>query len=528
MKKLSFLFGFFIAFIVFSNTPAANAQVYYDVHIGNYTSGTHVFYCTCDTIRVIPPSGTSSILWHSNPGDPFFIHGDTLFLLYGYNANLGCIANGVPIDILLHPATPLTTPILTQTDTICGLETITLDAENVNIFGGSTYLWNTGETTQTITVGGGFYAVTVTNACGSVNASKTVVNYNPLKPNLGNDTVVCKGTTVVLTPGTGYSDYLWMAPSSDFPYFTPVGSDSAISVTYDLATPFWGYNSGPLFINTTNPGTGCQDRDTIIITFLLPPGHDICYVECDTATQKNNVIWSTPPASTSSVNIYREVSTNVWDLIGNVPALQTHFIDTTSNPQNMSYSYKISVVDTCYNEGDRSGNHKTITLLSAYDQPTNTYGFTWSAYVGLVVSNYLIYGLNADGDATQIASVPGNTFFYNYTNPSPAYVKYFVAFISPSCSNKTDYLVKSNLVNSVPLSINELQPSLVNLYPNPVNEKLFINGDYKKLEIFNNNGLLMNTFHNVFEIDMSAYSEAVYFVRIITEKAVYTKKVLMQ
>ncbi|OQA02286.1 MAG: hypothetical protein BWY70_00053 [Bacteroidetes bacterium ADurb.Bin408] len=408
------------------------------------------------------------------------------------------------------------------------METITLDAENFSPNAGASYLWNTGADTRTIDVSAGYYAVTITNVCGSVYASKTIVNYNPNKPDLGPDTIVCKGTFLELSPGSGYSNYLWLVPSNNFPYFNVVGVDSIIIANYDDALPYWGSNSGLLIVNTTNAVGGCQDRDTIQITFKLPPSHSICYVEFDTATQKNNIIWSTPPASALGIKIYREVSTNVWDMIGDVPATQTHFIDTTSNPQNMSYSYKISVLDTCNNEGQKSANHKTITLLSAYDQPTNTYGFTWSAYVGLVVPNYLIYGLNAAGEATQIASVPGNTFFYNYTNPLPSYVKYFVAFISPSCNNKTDYLVKSNLVNSIPLAINELQTHKINVFPNPVSNMLHIEAAYEYAEFFDASGRYTTRFDNKQCIDVSNWTKGLYFIRLITKTNVLSGKIIVE
>lgn len=90
-----------------------------------------------------------------------------------------------------------------------------------------------------------------------------------------------------------------------------------------------------------------------------------------------------------------------------------------------------------------------------YDENTNTYGFTWSKYNGLSVSDYNLYGILPNNAIVLLGTVPGNQFFFNLVNPNPVFVKFFVAFFIPSCSNKTDYLVKSNLVSSFGTGIDD-------------------------------------------------------------------------
>ena len=109
-----------------------------------------------------------------------------------------------------------------------------------------------------------------------------------------------------------------------------------------------------------------------------------------------------------------------------------HFIDINSNPFNQSYSYKISVIDTCGNKTDSSTTHTTITLDVSYVPITNTYGFTWSPYIGLTVPNYYLYGITSSGTDSIIGSVLGNQYFYNYTNPYPGFKKYYVGFNTPN------------------------------------------------------------------------------------------------
>jgi len=197
----------------------------------------------------------------------------------------------------------------------------------------------------------------------------------------------------------------------------------------------------------------------------------------------------------------------------------------TSNPQNMSNSYKISITDTCGNEGDKSDYHKTITLLSAYDQPTNTYGFTWSAYEGLPIANYLIFGVMNSGMVAQIGSVTGNTFFYNYTNPSPLFVKYFVGFYTPVCNSKTDYIVRSNYVASVTSGIEESATNTMSVFPNPANDILEIQISEKmfEIEVINIYGQVVIHDRNNTKINISTLPSGTYILRL-TGKAFSSQK----
>jgi hypothetical protein len=114
-------------------------------------------------------------------------------------------------------ATPFT---LTQQEP-AGTTNFALTADNGTEFcaGGSTvlsapagvnYLWNTGETTQTITVSqAGTYTVDLTNTCGTGTSDPTTITILsvPSAPTLTGDTVVCMGQSTVLT-STG-SNVTW-------------------------------------------------------------------------------------------------------------------------------------------------------------------------------------------------------------------------------------------------------------------------------------------------------------------------------
>src|SRR5690606_14674101 len=90
----------------------------------------------------------------------------------------------------------------TQDLTICYGDSTTLTAS-----GGIDYLWNTGETTSSITVSPlatTTYEVLVTDANGCENTATVTVTVNPLPlAAAGEDVVICYGDSTTLTASGG-------------------------------------------------------------------------------------------------------------------------------------------------------------------------------------------------------------------------------------------------------------------------------------------------------------------------------------
>ena len=131
---------------------------------------------------------------------------------------------------------------------VCPGSTTTIDAGNP----GLTYLWSTGATTQTITVGAGTYSVAVTNASGCVSKD-TIVVTNKVAPvvTLGADLNICTSDTVTLDAGNAGSTYLW--------------STGATTRTIRVS------DAGTYSVTVTSPVTGCSSTDAVVVTNKAVP-----------------------------------------------------------------------------------------------------------------------------------------------------------------------------------------------------------------------------------------------------------------
>lgn len=111
------------------------------------------------------------------------------------------------------------------------------------------YLWQDFSTAQTFTASAtGTYYVKVTNNCGIASDTIHIDTLPPPVINLGNDTSLCAGNTIVLDPGSGFLNYSWQDLSTN-QIFT-------VSI------------AGTYYVNVTRCGTAI---DTILITSLPSP-----------------------------------------------------------------------------------------------------------------------------------------------------------------------------------------------------------------------------------------------------------------
>ncbi|HMQ49652.1 MAG TPA: SdrD B-like domain-containing protein, partial [Saprospiraceae bacterium] len=181
----------------------------------------------------------------------------------------------------------------------------------VQVNGGTapyTYLWETTETTISITVNPMVttsYSVTVTdaNGCEAV-ASGTVTPYETPIANAGPDTEICFGTSTELTASATNG----LAP---YTYIWSTGENSAvITVDPDVETTY--------FVTVTD-SRGCVDTDEVVVAINPLPVADasdditICYGSSTTLTV--SAVGGTPPYTYAWSNSATGTSTTVTPLV---------------------------------------------------------------------------------------------------------------------------------------------------------------------------------------------------------------------
>lgn len=166
--------------------------------------------------------------------------------------------------------------------TICSGTNLTLDAGT-----GTSYLWSTGDTTQTIVVGPGTYSVDVDNGSGCLSTDTVVVSASVPVTIVGNGTV-CAALGDTLSTQIPYLNYIWSIGST-----TP-----SIVVT----------QSG-LYSVTVVDANGCTSSDTFAVTAIPSPvanfnftvtGAGLGYDFSDQSTGATSWSWNFGDSNTST------------------------------------------------------------------------------------------------------------------------------------------------------------------------------------------------------------------------------------
>jgi len=212
----------------------------------------------------------------TNPSHVYNTIGTYTVTVIAFDDSTACVVSDtfyLTVTVIPYPVIDLGNDTI-----ICVNQTVTLNAGNP----GCTYLWSTGATTQSITVGpNGNYWVTVTN--GGICSVSDTINITPIlqvKP-FGNDTTLCIGNIVPIdalnNPG---STYLWST------------TDTTQTITVNTSGTYWvQINTGP-----------CTLYDTMVVTFVnypvvnLPPDTTFCGTPnllLDAGNPGSTYLWST-------------------------------------------------------------------------------------------------------------------------------------------------------------------------------------------------------------------------------------------
>lgn len=167
-------------------------------------------FCAGGSVTLNAPAGYASYLWSNGATTPSItVSASGSFTVTTTDSN-GCPSSpSAPVVVTVNPLPPATiTP--SGPTTFCAGGSVTL---NANTGAGLTYLWSTGATTQSISVGAsGSYTVTVKDANGcSATSAPTTVTVHPLPSATitpSGPTSFCAGGNVTLSAPAGLT-YAW-------------------------------------------------------------------------------------------------------------------------------------------------------------------------------------------------------------------------------------------------------------------------------------------------------------------------------
>ncbi|WP_212003314.1 ice-binding family protein [Chitinophaga sp. HK235] len=240
--------------------------------------------CQGQSTQLCVPAGATSYLWSTGATtNCITVSTPGTYTVTVTNAG-GCVST------CSKTVTTSTTPVCTITgsDTICQGQSTQLCVPA----GATSYLWNTGATTNCITVSTpGTYTVTVTNAGGCVSTcSKTVTTSTTPVCTITGSGTICEGQSTQLCVPAGATSYLW--------------STGATTNCITVSTP------GTYTVTVTNAG-GCVSTCSKTVTVSAPI---VCSIYGDTSICQGQTtklcapagcikyLWNTG-ATTSCINV---------------------------------------------------------------------------------------------------------------------------------------------------------------------------------------------------------------------------------
>ncbi len=421
----------------------------------------------------------------------------------------------------------------------------------VNVVGGTspyTYSWNHAATTTAASmnnISAGYYNVMVTDAKGCVDSFGVLVNST-------------KGPVPYITATTNYSCVTGTMGSVTV---TDSNGASPYSFLWSDGTTGQTINGvGGIYYVTTTDNNGCVGAAAVAIPQALPLGASVCMVTVDTI-RKTTIIWNrTNERQIKTFNLYRKATNDTGYILraSFCSGIGTIYTDSVSNTSVLGYSYEVSEIDSCGNESPMSPAVNSI-LMTATNSGSNVV-LNWAAYQGTFGSYYYIYRDTVKNVFVVYDSVANGVLTYTDTKPltttSPVY--YTIGIQNGGCTPTQSInepkgkppgaytSAKSNtgkVVHGTLTSVNEISElSNVSVYPNPSTGvfNIAVKGityqqEAVSIKVTGVTGQVIYTedcgkITGVLQkqINLSGISKGVYFVKIVSNKGILNKAVVVQ
>jgi hypothetical protein len=419
------------------------------------------------------------------------------------------------------------------------------------------YLWNTGETSQVLTVNStGTYTLTVTNNEGCSGVGQSYVNLISVDI-LQNDTLLCNGNSLIINSTASTSSYFW---------------NTGETTSSILVAPFV-YSQ---YILTATDGIGsCTDQVNISVGDPISISFDDTIFSCSTLefsfdTTFSSYLWSTGEISPSIlVNSSNIVSVTVTNSSGcsDSDSSFVYIIDSKIDQSDtaicegefvmFSIDQNVSSYNYLWNNGS------TDLAIFVFPETSQYYSVSISDGVGTCTDEVFVevweFGIDTIFGATDvyqdsteqyfINTYPGSTFEWNVssgtftqnsdTSITVVWGQMGVGVVQIVETNSHG-CISEPLILEVTIdfdfSIADNGDERILVFPNPFSDftKIILNNklqNFKKMEIYDAFGKMIYQIENQnrteYIVHRNNLSQGVYFIKIIGEEIII-KKIIVQ
>ena len=366
--------------------------------------------------------------------------------------------------------------------TICAYQNISLSAG-----GGTSYHWSSGQTTSSINVApsvSSMYKVTVSNgSCSDIDTVIVTVIPLPSLPTAGNNGPVNIGSPLLLTASSiSNATYSWTGPNS----FTSSQQNPTVSSSATLAM------AGTY--NVTATVNGCTGPSGSTIVVVNSTSSDSA---CGTEEFNNGII---APSGWVFTNIGTGSTYTTVANSGNaIPSLK---LDATGDIVETALVHDVSQL-SFWIKGN--GTDATSALLVE--------GYNGSNWISV-------------DNISNISSTAGITKTYNNVSTFSKFRYTYTKSAGNLAFDDVEVICGSSV--GIKDIINE---NAITIYPNPTNKLLTVSIPEKTRQINILNALGQNVISVIpngkSSIDFNLEAEGIYFVQIIGEKKIVTKKLVV-